>query len=60
MDTIVKINYTEECKNKKRNRKRKIIWFNPPYCKSDETNIGKKFLKVINKHFGENSKLKKN
>ena len=53
------IKYTEERKNKKRNRKRKIIWFNPPYCKSVKTNIGKKFLKIINKHFGENSKLKK-
>ena len=53
------INYTEEGKNKKRNRKRKIIWFNPPYCKSVKTNIGKKFLKIINKYFGENNKFKK-
>ena len=53
------INYTEECKSKKRNRKRNIIWFNPPYCKSVKTNIGKKFLKIVNKYFGKNSKLKK-
>ena len=26
--------------NKKKTRKRKIIWFNPPYCLSVKTNIG--------------------
>ena len=53
------INYKEECKNKKKNRKRKIIWFNPPYCKYVKTNIGKKFLKIIDKYFGENNKFKR-
>ena len=34
-----------------RNRKRKVIWFNPPYCKSVKTNVGRRFLKLIDKHF---------
>ena len=32
-------------------RKRNVIWFNPPYSKNVTTNIGKVFLKMINKHF---------
>ena len=37
-----------------RNRKRKIIWFNPPYSKNVCTNIGKRFLNLIKKHFPKN------
>ena len=48
------INYTKECKI----RKRKVISFNSPSSKSVKTNIGKKFLKIKSKPFGENSKLK--
>ena len=33
------------------NRSRKIIWFNPPFCKLTNINIGKYFLNLINKHF---------
>ena len=40
----------------KRNRHRKIIWFNPPYSDNVKTNIGCKFLKLIDKHF-KNSNL---
>ena len=39
--------------------KKKLYGSTPPYCKSVKTNIRKRFLKIINKHFGENSKLKK-
>lgn len=35
----------------KRNRQRNIIWFNPPFSKNVETNIAKKFLKLVDKHF---------
>ena len=41
-------------KNKKyghKNRKRKIIWFNPPFCILASINVGKYFLKLIDKHF---------
>ena len=38
---------------KKKNRKRKIIWYNPPYNDSVKNNIGQRFLKIIDKHFGK-------
>ena len=37
--------------NKGRKRKRKIIWFNPPYSKNVKTSVGKVFLKLLKKHF---------
>ena len=37
--------------NNRRKRKRKIIWFNPPYSKNVKTNVGKVFLKLLKKHF---------
>ena len=37
--------------NNKKQRKRNIIWFNPPYSKNVKTNIGKLFLNLIKKHF---------
>ena len=42
----------------KRNRKRKIMYFNPPYSKSVKTNIGKQFLHLIQKHFPANHKYR--
>ena len=54
--------YTDEIKfkelpqqqNKNKNsKKRKVIWFNPPYNDSVKTDIGAKFLSLINKHFGK-------
>ena len=44
---------TEEQKSGKKNRSRNILWFNPPYSKSVKTNIGVKFLTLIDKHFGK-------
>ena len=43
-----------------RNRKRKIIWFNPPYCMSVSTNVAGSFLRLIKKHFPKNHRLHKN
>ena len=37
--------------SKKKNRKRNIIWFNPPFNQNVKTNIGKVFLSLIKKHF---------
>ena len=37
--------------NKKKSRKRRIIWFNPPFSDSVKTNIGKIFIGLIKKHF---------
>ena len=42
---------------KKRNRTRKIIWFNPPYSLNVKTNVGRSFLNLIKKHFPEENKL---
>ena len=43
----------------KRNRNRKIIWFNPPFSKNVSTNIGKRFLNLIDRHFPKTHKLYK-
>ena len=57
-----KIKYFDEKSSldskKKRRRCRKILWFNPPFSETVQTNIGKKFLSLIDKHF-KNSKLNK-
>ena len=45
--------------NKKKTCKRKIIWFNPPYCLSVKTNVGRIFLKFIKKHFHKRNSLNK-
>ena len=49
----------ENIKNIRKNRKRNIIWFNPPYSKSLKTNIGKYFFRLLNKHFPPGHKLYK-
>ena len=40
-------------------RKRKSIWFNPPYNQIVSTNIAKVFLKLIDKHFPRTHQLHK-
>ena len=45
--------------NRKKPRKRNITWFNSPYNIEVKTNIGKKFLYLINKHFSPNNRLHK-
>ena len=56
-----KLTYKEDFnkQKKKRNRTRKIIYFNPPFCESVKTNIGKMFFELINKHFNQNNSLNK-
>jgi hypothetical protein len=43
-------NAAEPSKNK-RNRKRNVLWFNPPFNSSVRSNIGAEFLKLIDKCF---------
>ena len=46
--------YNEPCNETpctQRNRPRNSIWYNPPYSKNVETNIGKCFLLLIDFHF---------
>ena len=45
--------------NNKKQRKRNIIWFNPPYIKNVKTNIGKIFLNLMKKHFPSHQKFHK-
>ena len=44
---------------KSKNRKRKILWFNPPFCNLSTIEIGRYFLKLIDKHFNNNNPLNK-
>ena len=43
----------------KRKRRRKIIWFNPPFSLSVKNNIGKLFFKMLKKHFPKANPLSK-
>ena len=45
--------------NKKKARKRKILWFNPPFSEHVTTNIGRSFLKLLDKHFPRGHRLRK-
>ena len=40
-------------------RRRKIIWYNPPFEGTVATNIGKEFFKILDESFPENQKLHK-
>ena len=57
------VEYVEGRKNiepvSRRNRARKVTWFNPPYSKNVVTRVGQEFLKLIDKHFPVGSKLRK-
>lgn len=44
---------------KDKSRKRNIIWYNPPYDRNVKTNIGKEFLKILDKCFPVTKKLHK-
>ena len=54
-----KITYEEKNLSNQKKRKRKIIWFNPPYSISVQTNVARKFLFLIKKHFTKNHPLSK-
>jgi hypothetical protein len=45
-----KIKY-EETHQRKKNRKRNILWFNPPFSANVKTNVGKRFMSLVQKHF---------
>ena len=45
--------------NKTRRRRRNVIWFCPPHNKAVVTNIGRRFLGLIDKHFPRGSELGK-
>ena len=45
--------------NKRRSRKRNIIWFNPPYNEHVYTNIGREFRRLLTKNFPPTHRLNK-
>ena len=49
----------ENPQDSRKNRKRKEIWFNPPYSTEVKTNIGARFLKLVDHHFPINNPLRK-
>ena len=59
LDHKLTYNANNEPKSKKNQRKRNVIWFNPPYSTALNTNLGREFLKLIDKHFPVNNPLSK-
>ena len=49
--TSLSYNKHKQATRPRRNRKRNIIWYNPPFSSNVKTNIGKTFLKLVSKHF---------
>ena len=43
----------------RRSRSRKVTWFNPPYSQSISTNVGKKFLDLVDSCFPPGHELRK-
>ena len=41
----------DENNQQREKMKRKVIWFNPPYSLYVKTNVGKLFLKLLDRHF---------
>ena len=63
-DALKKSGYTTNLKyepttQKRNNRKRKTIWFNPPYSENVKTNIGKEFLRILQRNFHPSHKFRK-
>ena len=50
---------TTDTTKKRRNRQRNIIWFNPPFNHNVSTNVGRIFLKLLERHFPKEHKLHK-
>jgi len=44
-----KITYIDKPNNRKKSRKRQIIWFNPPFSMNVKTNIAKRFLTIVDR-----------
>ena len=53
------LTYTKTTNVNNRNRAHNIVWFNPPYSQNVKANIGKTFLKLVEKHFPRGHKLYK-
>ena len=45
--------------SRRRRRRRSILWFNPPFCKSVKTNLGRQFLQLLDHCFPRGHALHK-
>ena len=54
-----KLNFKPPEERKKRTRNRNVVWFNPPYSRNVATNIGRKFLRIIDESFPPTHALRK-
>ena len=54
------LHYEPSMNTRQRNRPRNsILWYNPPFSKNVSTNIGHRFLSLVDKHFHKDHKLRK-
>ena len=53
------LTYKEPQRTRRQQRKRNIIWFNPPYNQNVTTNVAHKFLALVDKHFPRNHRYHK-
>ena len=53
------LEFHEHKSENRRQRKRKSVWFNPPYNDQVSTNVARKFLSMIDRHFPKGSPLGK-
>ena len=51
------INNNSHTKRRGKNRNRKVVWFNPPFCRLAKINIDKYFLHLLDKHFNGDNPL---
>ena len=43
-----------ETQKSHKSRNRRVLWYNPLYCSSIKINLGKQFLRLVDKHFPDN------
>ena len=53
-----KLQYSKETAPR-RQRKRNVVWFNPPYSMNVKTNVGKVFFNLLNLHFPPHHRMRK-
>ena len=53
------LKFEKPSQNTRRNRNRKVIWFNSLFSLNVKTNIGKEFFKLFGKHFPRNHNFRK-
>ena len=52
-------NLPHQRKNTPKNRRRNILWYNPPYSRNVANNIGRSFLQIIDAEFPKDHRLRK-